>query len=186
MIRILLTVILLSQTCFAGPFQDRFIQRGREAIGAVPCNAVGASYSRQIRFNAIPIMPPLGVFGIGGRAVTFDQNLSHPRISRILGGGLTATIGIGFPYSIGSHQEVRIFRNVNDRERFVQNRHFVGSATLYGAVGLPGRLFLVERGPHWDTRPGQVVWKKDRFLGLFASAGGQVGTTMQWSHHLRK
>ena len=189
-IHCLLIALLCVAACVpvqAGPKSDaRLVRRAVQAIqqAPVPPCAAGVAYSRELRFNWIPFLPPLGAFAKAGRGVAFDREqtgqLSNPRFVRNIGGGVTATIGVGVPWSIGTTERVIAFRSRADTHAWATNTYIGGHLTPYVAAGVPGKLWAYSLIPAFDERPGTEVWRRERFVGLFASAGVSAGVDVQY------
>ena len=165
----------------------RRIARAEQKIqqAPVPSDAVGAAYTRDIRFSWIPFYPPFGAFGSAGYGVAFDRDsdgyLSNPRIVRRAGVGVTATIGIGVPWSISQSERVLAFQSSPELDDFASKKHVTATVKAFAAVGVPGKLFVADVGHTFGHQPGgTVVWKRDIFVGLFASAGGSAEVNAQW------
>ena len=157
----------------------------------VPSESAGAAYTKDVRFNWIPIVSFFGAFGSAGHGVVFDRDgagtLTNPRIVHRAGIGGTATIGVGLPWSLSINERVLVFDSLAATNTFASKRHVSASAKLYAAAGVPGKLWVAETGPTIGSQPGgKVVWKRDVFVGLFASAGVSAEVKAQWpkrEHH---
>ncbi len=180
-------VLLLASTCMAGDrANQRFVARARDVIRATPLpgDSNGAAFTRTLRINWIPWLPPLGGYLFGGRSAAFrlDENRQpvEPRVTRHAGGGLTASVGIGFPFSGSLSREVRAFRGA-EYEQFTTRTYPQASLKLYAGVGLPGRSFVQARGPVWGAAPpGQFIHKREVFVGAFVSTGVSAEVRNQW------
>ena len=190
-----IAILLICQPAEAGKKSDaRLIQRARSAISQapVPSNAQGVAYSRELRFSWIPFSPPFGGFVKAGRAVAFDRScvdgrcqLSNPRFVRSLGGGVTATVGVGLPWSISHTERVIAFRTRKETNDWATKVWVGGHVQAFAAAGIPGKLWIYSVGPTWDNRPGTEVWKRELFVGLFASAGVSAGLDVQWPQKVK-
>lgn len=189
-VRTILFLMLLSAPCAAGErSRQRFISLAATVIQqtGVPSDANGMAMTRQLRLSVIPVLPPFGVHAILGRGVAFRVNdagqLVEPRLTRISGGGVSASIGMGLPFSGSITREVRSLHG-DDYERFVMQRHTQASFKVYAGVGLPGVAKIAAVGPTVGSPiPGRLLHSRSIHVGLWTAVG--VETSIKTMRQLR-
>ena len=183
---ILILTLCLATTANAGErSRQRFIARAATVIQQtpLPADATGAAFTRTLRFNWIPFSPPFGGYLFGGRSAAFRLDhgqLTEPRLTRHAGAGLTATLGVGLPFSASLSSDVRAFTG-SEYDRFSSGSFPQASVKAYAGVGLPGRSFVKSVGPVFgEAPPGRVVHRREFHVGLWAAVGAAVEVRSQW------
>lgn len=170
-------IVILVIACLASSAhaQQRLIHNAAAQIRCVgiPADASGMARTRELRLSVIPFLPPFGAHVIVGRAVAFRVGacgcLYDPHVSRIRGGGVSAGIGFGSPFSGSLSSEIRSFRG-DEFDRFTSRRHRQMSVKVVAAAGWTPLLKVKSIGPSWgDPWPGKVEASRQVFHGRFAS-----------------